>query len=123
MKTKQEIFDSLISEELGVLRAAAYRLLGDPAEVDEAVQEAPAAPGNQPLYRRDPYPENGSQYPAAPRPPKGHPSPREAAHPHRCDPKGPGYRGFLRRPGSDLCIPPAGVHHSRVQFSCHILQK
>lgn len=40
MKTKQEIFDSLISEELGVLRAAAYRLLGDPAEVDEAVQEA-----------------------------------------------------------------------------------
>ena len=40
MKTKQEIFDTLISEELGVLRAAAYRLLGDPAEVDEAVQEA-----------------------------------------------------------------------------------
>ena len=40
MKTKQEIFDTLISEELGVLRAAAYRLLGDPAEVDDAVQEA-----------------------------------------------------------------------------------
>lgn len=40
MKTKHEIFDSLISEELGILRAAAYRLLGDPAEVDEAVQEA-----------------------------------------------------------------------------------
>lgn len=40
METKQEIFERLISEELGVLRAAAYRLLGDPVEVDEAVQEA-----------------------------------------------------------------------------------
>ena len=40
MKTKQEIFDSLISGELGMLRAAAYRLLGDPVEVDDAIQEA-----------------------------------------------------------------------------------
>lgn len=40
MKSKQEIFDALISEELGVLRAAAYRTLGNPAEVDDAVQEA-----------------------------------------------------------------------------------
>ena len=40
MKSKQEIFDSLITSELGMLRAAAYRLLGDPVEVDDAVQEA-----------------------------------------------------------------------------------
>lgn len=40
MKTKEEIFDTLISDELGVLRAAAYRILGNPAEVDEVVQEA-----------------------------------------------------------------------------------
>lgn len=40
MKTKQEIFDSLISEKLGMLRGAAYRILGNAAEVDEVVQEA-----------------------------------------------------------------------------------
>lgn len=40
MKTKQEIFNILIEENLGMLRAAAYRFLHDPDEVDEAVQEA-----------------------------------------------------------------------------------
>ena len=40
MKTKQEMFDSLISEKLGMLRAAAFRLLGNAADVDEAVQDA-----------------------------------------------------------------------------------
>lgn len=40
MKTKEAIFDALISEELGMLRSAAYRVLGDPAEVDEVVQDA-----------------------------------------------------------------------------------
>ena len=40
MKTKQEIFDTLISENLGMLRAAAFRILGDQNEVDDAVQEA-----------------------------------------------------------------------------------
>ena len=40
MKTKQEIFDTLISGDLGMLRAAAFRILGDQNEVDDAVQEA-----------------------------------------------------------------------------------
>ncbi len=40
MKNKQEIFDTLISEDLGILRAAAFRILGDQNEVDDAVQEA-----------------------------------------------------------------------------------
>lgn len=40
MKSKEEIFDTLISENLGMLRAAAYRILGNHSEVDDAVQEA-----------------------------------------------------------------------------------
>lgn len=52
MKTKQEIFDSLISGELGMLRAAAYRLLGDPVEVDDAIQEALLTAWNKFSYFR-----------------------------------------------------------------------
>ena len=40
MKSKKEIFDSLISENLDMLRATAYRILGNSAEVDDAVQDA-----------------------------------------------------------------------------------
>ena len=40
MKTKQEIFETLISENLGTLRSAAFKILGDQNEVDDAVQEA-----------------------------------------------------------------------------------
>ena len=40
MKTKEEIFKSLIASDLGMLRAGAYRVLKDPNEADDAVQEA-----------------------------------------------------------------------------------
>ncbi|MBQ9787113.1 MAG: RNA polymerase sigma factor [Lentisphaeria bacterium] len=40
MKTKQEIFDTLISQDLKMLRSAAFKILGNQADVDEAVQEA-----------------------------------------------------------------------------------
>ncbi len=40
MQTKQEVFDELISRDLGMLRAAAFRILGNSAEVDEVVQDA-----------------------------------------------------------------------------------
>ena len=40
MQNKEEIFSALITRDLGMLRSAAYRILGDQTEVDDAVQEA-----------------------------------------------------------------------------------
>ena len=40
MKTKEEIFKSLIASDLGMLRAGAYRVLKDSNEADDAVQDA-----------------------------------------------------------------------------------
>ncbi len=40
METREQAFDQLISEKLGLLRGTAMRILGSPADVDDAVQEA-----------------------------------------------------------------------------------
>ena len=40
METREQAFEQLIDEKLGLLRGTAMRILGDPADVDDAVQAA-----------------------------------------------------------------------------------
>ena len=40
METREQVFEQLIDERLGLLRGTAMRILGSPADVDDAVQEA-----------------------------------------------------------------------------------
>ena len=40
METREQAFEQLIDEKLGLLRGTAMRILGSPADVDDAVQEA-----------------------------------------------------------------------------------
>ena len=40
METREQVFERLIDEKLGLLRGTAMRILGSPADVDDAVQEA-----------------------------------------------------------------------------------
>jgi len=40
METKEQVFEQLIDEKLGLLRGTAMRILGNPADVDDAVQAA-----------------------------------------------------------------------------------
>ena len=40
METREQFFERLIEEKLGLLRGTAMRILGSPADVDDAVQEA-----------------------------------------------------------------------------------
>lgn len=40
METREQAFEQLINEKLGMLRGTAMRILGSPADVDDAVQEA-----------------------------------------------------------------------------------
>ena len=40
METREQAFEQLIDEKLGLLRGTAMRILGNPADVDDAVQAA-----------------------------------------------------------------------------------
>ena len=40
METREQVFERLIGEKLGMLRGTAMRILGSPADVDDAVQQA-----------------------------------------------------------------------------------
>ena len=40
METREQVFEQLIKAKLGVLRGTAMRILGSPADVDDAVQQA-----------------------------------------------------------------------------------
>ena len=40
METREQVFEQLIKDKLGVLRGTAMRILGSPADVDDAVQQA-----------------------------------------------------------------------------------
>ena len=40
METREQVFEQLIKEKLGMLRGTAMRILGSPADVDDAVQQA-----------------------------------------------------------------------------------
>ena len=40
METREQVFERLIKEKLGMLRGTAMRILGSPADVDDAVQQA-----------------------------------------------------------------------------------
>ena len=40
METREQVFEQLIGEKLGMLRGTAMRILGSPADVDDAVQQA-----------------------------------------------------------------------------------
>ena len=40
METREQVFEQLIKEKLGMLRGTAMRILGNPADVDDAVQAA-----------------------------------------------------------------------------------
>ena len=40
METREQVFERLIKEKLGMLRGTAMRVLGSPADVDDAVQQA-----------------------------------------------------------------------------------
>ena len=40
METREQVFEQLINEKLGLLRGTAMRILGNPADVDDAVQAA-----------------------------------------------------------------------------------
>ncbi len=40
METREQVFEQLIGTKLGLLRGTAMRILGSPADVDDAVQEA-----------------------------------------------------------------------------------
>ena len=40
METKEQVFELLIDEKLGLLRGTAMRILGNPTDVDDAVQAA-----------------------------------------------------------------------------------
>ena len=40
METREQAFEQLINEKLGLLRGTAMRILGNPADVDDAVQAA-----------------------------------------------------------------------------------
>ena len=40
METREQVFEQLIEEKLGLLRGTAMRILGNPADVDDAVQAA-----------------------------------------------------------------------------------
>jgi len=40
METREQVFEQLIKEKLGLLRGTAMRILGRPEDVDDAVQEA-----------------------------------------------------------------------------------
>jgi RNA polymerase sigma-70 factor (ECF subfamily) len=40
METREQVFERLIKEKLGMLRGTAMRILGRPADVDDAVQQA-----------------------------------------------------------------------------------
>ena len=39
METREQVFEQLIKEKLGMLRGTAMRILGNPADVDDAVQQ------------------------------------------------------------------------------------
>ena len=40
METREQVFERLIEEKLGMLRGTEMRILGSPADVDDAVQQA-----------------------------------------------------------------------------------
>ena len=40
METREQVFEQLIKDKLGVLRGIAMRILGSPVDVDDAVQQA-----------------------------------------------------------------------------------
>ena len=40
METREQVFEQLIKEKIGMLRGTAMRILGSPADVDDAVQQA-----------------------------------------------------------------------------------
>ena len=40
METREQVFEQLIGTKLGMLRGTAMRILGSPADVDDAVQQA-----------------------------------------------------------------------------------
>ena len=40
METREQVFEQLIKEKLGMFRGTAMRILGSPADVDDAVQQA-----------------------------------------------------------------------------------
>ena len=40
METREQVFEQLIKDKLGMLRGTAMRILGTPADVDDAVQQA-----------------------------------------------------------------------------------
>ena len=40
METREQVFEQLIKDKLGVLRGTAMRILGSPVDVDDAVQQA-----------------------------------------------------------------------------------
>ena len=40
METREQVFEQLIKDKLGMLRGTAMRILGSPADVDDAVQQA-----------------------------------------------------------------------------------
>ena len=40
METREQVFEQLIKEKLGMLRGTAMRILGSPVDVDDAVQQA-----------------------------------------------------------------------------------
>ena len=40
METKEQVFERLVDEKLGLLRGTAMRILGNPADVDDAVESA-----------------------------------------------------------------------------------
>ena len=40
METREQVFEQLIGEKLGLLRGTAMRILGNPIDVDDAVQSA-----------------------------------------------------------------------------------
>ena len=40
METKEQVFERLVDEKLGLLRGTAMRILGNPTDVDDAVQAA-----------------------------------------------------------------------------------